>query len=59
MYGKVKVDVYGMHGEKLRTEVMIGEKKHEFWLTDLPNGLYFVKIVADENTATFKLVKTR
>jgi hypothetical protein len=39
--------------------VMMGEKKHEFRVSDLPNGLYFVKVVADDYVETFKLVKTR
>jgi uncharacterized membrane protein YecN with MAPEG domain len=54
--GDVKVEVYSMRGEKLMTGHMIGEKKHEFWLTDLPHGLYFVKVIAGTEVETFKLV---
>ena len=59
VYGKVKVEIYGMRGDRLMTGEMIGEKKHQFWMSDLPSGLYFVKVVADGYVETFKLVKTR
>ncbi|MCX6265939.1 MAG: T9SS type A sorting domain-containing protein [Bacteroidetes bacterium] len=58
-YGNVNVAVYGMHGEKVLSMQMIGEKKHEFVASELPAGLYFVKVVADDYTETIKLVKTR
>jgi hypothetical protein len=58
-FGKIRVEIYGMRGERLVSQDLTGEKKHEFWLTDLPQGLYFVKVVADEYGETFKLVITR
>ncbi|MEI6434823.1 MAG: fibronectin type III domain-containing protein, partial [Bacteroidota bacterium] len=56
-YGNVKVEVYGMRGEKVLSSRMIGEKKHEFVTSALPAGLYFVKVVADDYTETIKLIK--
>jgi hypothetical protein len=58
-YGSVKVEIYGMHGDKVLTAQMIGEKQHEFVTSGLPTGLYFVKLVADDYTETIKLIKTR
>ena len=58
-YGNVRVEVYGMRGDKVMTAEMIGEKKHEFSLTEMPVGLYFVKVVADNYVETIKLIKTR
>ena len=58
-YGTVKVEVYTMNGEKIMTERMIGEQRHEFQFSDIPAGLYFVKIVADDYVETIKLIKTR
>jgi hypothetical protein len=58
-YGNVKVEVYGMRGDKVLSTQMIGEKKHEFVTSTLPTGLYFVKVVADNYTETIKLIKTR
>ncbi|MCX6279224.1 MAG: T9SS type A sorting domain-containing protein, partial [Bacteroidetes bacterium] len=58
-YGIVKVEIYTMNGEKALTEKMTGEKKHEFRFGEMPDGLYFIRIVADDYTETIKLVKTR
>ena len=58
-YGTVKVTVYNMSGMNLMTEQMVGEKKHEFRFSDIPAGIYFVKVVADNYVETIKLVKTR
>jgi hypothetical protein len=59
LYEKVKVEIYTIRGERMMSEELSGQKKHEFWLSDLPNGLYIVKVFADDNLQTFKLVKTR
>jgi uncharacterized membrane protein len=59
LYDKVQVEIYSMRGERLMTESLVGEKKHEFLVSDLPHGLYFVKVVAQGYVETFKLVKTR
>jgi hypothetical protein len=58
-FGTVKVEIYTMNGERVMTEQMIGEKKHEFRFSEVPTGLYFVKIVADDYVETIKLIKTR
>ena len=57
-YSEVRIEVYGMNGERVLTENMIGAK-HEFRFSTMPVGLYFVKVVADEYVETIKLVKTR
>ncbi|MDP1620787.1 MAG: T9SS type A sorting domain-containing protein [Bacteroidales bacterium] len=59
VYDKVQVEVYNMHGKKVVQGELIGEKKHEFRTSDLPHGLYFVTVVADDDVETFKLVKTK
>jgi len=58
-YRIVRVEIFGMTGDRLLTGGMAGEKKHEFRTSDLPAGLYFVKVVAGDYVETFKLVKTR
>lgn len=55
-YCKVQVSVFGIHGEKLLTKALSGEKKYEFTLSDYPYGLCFVKVVAGKYSETFKLV---
>ena len=58
-FGNVKVEVYGMRGNRVLASQMIGEKQHEFTTSDLSAGLYFVKVVAEDYTETIKLIKTR
>jgi hypothetical protein len=56
---KMTVEVYGMHGEKIMTGAWVGEKKHEFGIMNQPHGLYFVKIITQGYSTTFKLVKIK
>jgi hypothetical protein len=58
-FGNVKVEIFSMRGERVLASQMIGEQRHEFVTADLPSGLYFVKLVADDYTETIKLIKTR
>jgi hypothetical protein len=58
-FGTVKLEIYSMGGERVLTDKMVGEKKHEFRFSDVPAGLYFVKVVADDYVETIKLIKTR
>ena len=53
----LKVDVFGMHGEKVYSEILRKEVKHKFSLIDLPNGLYFIRIITGEKAETIKLIK--
>ncbi|MFZ4522185.1 MAG: carboxypeptidase regulatory-like domain-containing protein [Bacteroidales bacterium] len=55
----MKVDIYGLRGEKVLSETSAGEAIHEYSLSDLPAGIYFIKVVAGDRTYTSKLVKTR
>ena len=55
--GNVIVEVYGMTGEKVLTSKMTDERKHQFSLSDVPFGIYFVKIVAGDVVETTKLIK--
>ncbi len=59
IFGSVKVEVFSLKGEKVMTERFAGEKSHEFRFAELPEGLYFVKVIADHYVETLKLVKTR
>ncbi len=59
MLENVTVEICSLRGEKVLTTRMTGEKSHEFTTSELPAGLYFVKIVSGGNTETVKLIKTR
>lgn len=54
----VTVEVFTLGGEKVLMERMTGQKR-EFRFADMPAGLYFVKVMADDYVETIKLVKTR
>lgn len=54
----VTVEVFTLSGEKVLMERMAGQKR-EFRFADMPAGLYFVKVMADDYVETIKLVKTR
>ncbi|MEI7727272.1 MAG: T9SS type A sorting domain-containing protein, partial [Bacteroidota bacterium] len=56
--GNVAVAIYGMHGEKVMTKELTGQKQYELSIEGFPAGLYFVKVVAGEYTGTIKLIKT-
>ncbi len=58
-YGNVKVEVYGMRGNKVLNSNMTGIDKQEFATSGLPAGLYIIKVIADDYTETIKLIKTR
>ena len=55
----VKVEVYGMRGDRILSQEIIGERKHEFLFSDVPTGLYFVKVIAGDYVETIKLIKSR
>ncbi|MEI7725995.1 MAG: T9SS type A sorting domain-containing protein, partial [Bacteroidota bacterium] len=54
----VVIAIYGMHGEKVMTKELTGQKKYELSIAGFPAGLYFVKVVAGEYNGTIKLIKT-
>jgi len=56
-FDKVSVDVYGVMGEKVLSEVLNGERKHEFSLSGRPNGIFFIRVVAGNMSETFKIIK--
>jgi hypothetical protein len=54
----VKVDIYGMKGERIRRIEIAGEEKHEVSMENSPAGLYFIRIMTNEKAQTIKLMKT-
>lgn len=58
-FGNVRIYIYGMYGEKVFSSTISGGKSHEFFINTLPEGIYLVKVVADNCTETIKLIMTR
>jgi len=55
--GSIRVDIFGLQGERVLAGSISGEKKRVFSSAALPEGMYFVKVVADGTAYTFKLIK--
>ncbi|MCX6277089.1 MAG: T9SS type A sorting domain-containing protein [Bacteroidetes bacterium] len=53
----LKVEIYSMLGKRIMSDDVIGEKKHQFILGDVPTGIYLVRIMAGEKVETIKLIK--
>ena len=54
---ELKVEMYGMHGERLLTEYLKGKSKYDFTLDGNPNGVYFIRVITGENAGTGKIIK--
>lgn len=49
----------GLRGDVLSTVDLTHERKAEISLADLPQGIYYVRVVTEGFTETYKVVKTR
>jgi len=54
---KITVIAYGPQGEKVFTEVLTGERKHEFSLADRLVGVYFISILFGDKIETVKIIR--
>ena len=57
IFDRVLVEIYSLNGERVLAELIQGEKKREFSFTGMPAGLYFIKVIAEDQVETLKLVK--
>ncbi len=53
----LKLEIYSMLGEQILADNIIGEKKHQFVLGNVPTGIYLVRILSGEKAETIKLIK--
>jgi hypothetical protein len=54
---KAIVDVVGMLGKKIFTQVITGEPSHKFSLSDKPAGIYFIHVITGDKSETAKIIK--
>lgn len=54
---KVRIDIFNMRGEKIQTEEIIGENRHEFSLWDKPAGVYFIRVITGTSVTSIKVIK--
>jgi hypothetical protein len=57
--GKYKIEVYSMQGNRVLTDMIFGDKNHQFSIPEAPAGLYFIRLFSANYTETIKLVKIR
>jgi hypothetical protein len=55
--GTIHVEIYGMKGERILTSEMTEVRKQEFSLEGRAEGIYLVRIVADEGMKTVRVLK--
>jgi hypothetical protein len=51
------IEIYEMRGERLQTQQLYGERKHEFSLEGKPNGIYIIRFVTEGASATVRIIK--
>ncbi len=56
---QVRVTIYGVYGDRVLSQVLSGEKTHEFSLAGKAAGIYFIKVVEGGQVFTSKLIKTK
>jgi trimeric autotransporter adhesin len=54
---QISAEVYGMRGEKILSEILIHERKHEFSLYDKPAGVYFIRVITGNKSETAKIIR--
>ncbi len=55
----IRVEIYGMRGELVLSEILPGDAAHEFSLSGKSAGIYFIKVLAGDRIFTSKLVLAR
>ncbi|MCX6277788.1 MAG: T9SS type A sorting domain-containing protein, partial [Bacteroidetes bacterium] len=53
----IKVEIYGMLGERLLSKYLQGQRKYDFSLEGKPNGIYFIRVVSGNFAGTGKIIK--
>ena len=57
MHQTIKMEIFTMLGNRVITENVISEKKHQVNLGNFPSGVYLVRIMSGGKTETIKLIK--
>ncbi len=53
---EVNIDIFNMHGVKLESEVLKGEKYQKFSLDQEPSGIYFIHVISGNTAETKKII---
>jgi parallel beta-helix repeat protein len=55
--GQMKMEVFGMQGQKVISATLNGGMKHLFSLSDKPVGIYFIRVISGSKAASAKIIK--
>jgi hypothetical protein len=55
--GEIQVEIYAMMGDKILAKKLTRDSKHEFSLSGMPTGLYFLRVTSGYRTETVKVIK--
>ncbi len=54
---ELRVELYGLYGERLMTATGTGKRKYDFTLEGKPCGVYFIRVITGNHTGTGKIIK--
>jgi hypothetical protein len=57
--GSIQVEMFDMRGNRFLSDSYPAERSHTFTLSDLPAGLYFIKVIKGDLVESLKLIITR
>jgi hypothetical protein len=54
---ELRVELYGMQGERILSEELKGSRKYDLSLAGKPNGIYFIRVITGNHAGTGKIIK--
>jgi hypothetical protein len=54
---KINVEIYGMMGERVFQDVLFGGSQYEFDLSNMPKGIYFIRVLMGDEMGIEKVIK--
>ncbi|MCX6269397.1 MAG: PKD domain-containing protein, partial [Bacteroidetes bacterium] len=51
------IEIFSMKGDKVFSDVMEGERKHEFSLSGKPEGIYLIRVSGELSSGTTRIIK--
>jgi hypothetical protein len=54
---ELKVEIYGIFGDRVFSAVLNGKRKYDFSLAEKPVGVYFIRVVSGKHAGTGKIIK--
>ena len=55
--GKLNVEIFSMHGDRVFSAELNGNKTQELSLSDRPAGIYIVRVISGSQTEIARIIK--